>query len=532
MRATTGSIAASSTAIRRTNFACYRASRYFPVTRVEADKGNHAVLGMDHCPSRSPGGAIERWPPPPAATTARMRLVQEHEGAACRGALSSRFRPRRLHRSAPARSRVRGTGAWTTCSQPFHARLRRGASTCALRPRRRADRRCLPATIADRVGLRKRSWRAPRASISPVATGRCTPACPLHRTAAQLGRAWGHDRGRRPSPAQCSVRCSSSPPATVAASRRWSNTAPADSRGRERTRRKPCHWSTPAHRPPRQLRPSGARRLHASDELHLLLGSTAGDLNSLADLIDANRPASRAAPTNAIQAMPPRSRAGSCSTAIPTACRCALQFRIGGELRGLAASGAYHAVPRRSITARARAEAPHPLLARFGPLAGTLQPQTPGGTTPGTCGSAAHHDDRLAPCCSSTSTTSRRSMTRFGHAAGDRLLPPRWPAASAAHARGRPWSRPHRRREFCVLLSRLALRRRAARVAERVLDRARPPAADRQPMAGRVGASIGIALYPCGGGEIDTLLKHADTAMCRGQEVRPPATPTASSCRE
>ena len=71
--------------------------------------------------------------------------------------------------------------------------------------------------------------------------------------------------------------------------------------------------------------------------------------------------------------------------------------------------------------------------------------------------------------------------------------------------------------EFVILLSRLAHAEEPARVAERVLDAlARPLQIDSQPL--RVGASIGIALYPADGGEIDPLLKHADTAMYEAKE--------------
>jgi predicted signal transduction protein with EAL and GGDEF domain len=72
--------------------------------------------------------------------------------------------------------------------------------------------------------------------------------------------------------------------------------------------------------------------------------------------------------------------------------------------------------------------------------------------------------------------------------------------------------------EFVILLPRIAHAEEPARVAERVLEAlARPLQIDGQPL--HVGGSIGIALYPADGGEIDSLLKHADTAMYEAKEA-------------
>ena len=77
--------------IPRTNFACYRASRVFPVTHVEPEEGNHAVLGMD--PLSFPVAGEEsnaRWPPASAGQRAHAPGCRS-TGAACRGALSAVF---------------------------------------------------------------------------------------------------------------------------------------------------------------------------------------------------------------------------------------------------------------------------------------------------------------------------------------------------------------------------------------------------------------------------------------------------------
>lgn len=66
--------------------------------------------------------------------------------------------------------------------------------------------------------------------------------------------------------------------------------------------------------------------------------------------------------------------------------------------------------------------------------------------------------------------------------------------------------------EFTVLLSRIAQTQDAAKVAQRILDSLALPSA----VGGHelfVSASIGIAVYPFDGEEIETLLKNADAAM-------------------
>ncbi|MBL8447276.1 MAG: EAL domain-containing protein [Zoogloeaceae bacterium] len=66
--------------------------------------------------------------------------------------------------------------------------------------------------------------------------------------------------------------------------------------------------------------------------------------------------------------------------------------------------------------------------------------------------------------------------------------------------------------EFVVLISRFHQREDVARVAAKLIDSLRRPVAiDMHELS--VGVSIGIALYPDDGNDVDTLLKHADVAM-------------------
>ena len=71
--------------------------------------------------------------------------------------------------------------------------------------------------------------------------------------------------------------------------------------------------------------------------------------------------------------------------------------------------------------------------------------------------------------------------------------------------------------EFTILVSAIASPRDAAQIAQRVLDTlSRPFVIENQQLY--VTASIGISLYPNDGGDGETLVKNADTAMYRAKE--------------
>lgn len=73
--------------------------------------------------------------------------------------------------------------------------------------------------------------------------------------------------------------------------------------------------------------------------------------------------------------------------------------------------------------------------------------------------------------------------------------------------------------EFTIILPQLRDRQDAARVAESILERvAQPVFAGSTPIG--ISASVGIAIYPQDGLDIDALLRNADDAMYRAKEVR------------
>lgn len=109
---------------------------------------------------------------------------------------------------------------------------------------------------------------------------------------------------------------------------------------------------------------------------------------------------------------------------------------------------------------------------------------------------------------------------RFGHQDGDLLL--RAVAGRLRDAlRGADTVARLGGDEFGVLLPDVGTAADADRVARHLGERLRPPFT----IAGRsqrIGASIGIALYPAHGADADTLLRRADAAMYRAK--RPPGT--------
>ena len=126
IRSDFGSITASSTAIRRTNFPLLPSVASISRSRnVEPEEGNHAVLGMDPLSFPVAGEASNaRWLP------ASQRQRAHAPGAGARGQHAVVLYQAVFASPLPASVRTPlgscpAALAWTTCSQPFHARLRR-----------------------------------------------------------------------------------------------------------------------------------------------------------------------------------------------------------------------------------------------------------------------------------------------------------------------------------------------------------------------------------------------------------------------
>lgn len=104
----------------------------------------------------------------------------------------------------------------------------------------------------------------------------------------------------------------------------------------------------------------------------------------------------------------------------------------------------------------------------------------------------------------------------LGHAIGDQLL--KMVAARLTNAlREKDTVGRQGGDEFIVLLESLGAAEDAAPVAQKILDVfAAPFVIDKQRL--RTGTSIGIAVYPHDGTDVETLLKHSDTAMYYAKE--------------
>ena len=492
---------------------------YFPVTHVEPEEGNHAVLGMDPLSFPVAGEAIERaLATGQPAASARMRLVQEHgeqHAVVLYQAVFGSSPPAPVRAPLGVVSAALGMDdllaavSRQAAAQGIAVRLSdrdAGPESALLAGDDRGQESVWPEEILARttsIDFAGRRWELhtralPRyieqlrswAAWGTIAVGVLTSAmlgALLLITTGNRRRIQALVEHRTAELQAASVRLHENRAALIDAQR----IARLGS------------WETLCARD----------GLHASDELHLLLDSTAGDLNSLADLIDAIAPASRAALTDALEraATEPGRIMLDCNTdSLPMR---TLQFRIegehvGGRLRRIRGTA-------QDVTALREAEARIRYLARFDPLTGLLNRSAWQDHAQDVLRHAARHDDRCAVLFLDLDDF-KTVNDSLGHAAGDRLL-----AQVACRLGGCVRAEDLVARiggdEFVILLSRLAHAEEPARVAERVLDAlARPLQIDSQPL--RVGASIGIALYPADGGEIDTLLKHADTAMYEAKE--------------
>ena len=108
---------------------------------------------------------------------------------------------------------------------------------------------------------------------------------------------------------------------------------------------------------------------------------------------------------------------------------------------------------------------------------------------------------------------------QFGHAAGDMLL-----VATASRLRAALRASDIACRmggdEFLVLLPRIDGWQQAAATAERLLQAAREPMTlDGTAGPVRVGASVGVALFPADGADFDALVRAADVAMYRSKDL-------------
>ncbi len=107
----------------------------------------------------------------------------------------------------------------------------------------------------------------------------------------------------------------------------------------------------------------------------------------------------------------------------------------------------------------------------------------------------------------------------FGHTAGDEVL-----KIVAGRIRGEVRESDTVARiggdEFTVILPKLTHRESAALIAQKIIDACCAPCyLDAHKAEACIGLSIGIAIFPAHGAELDTLIKAADTAMYEAKRV-------------
>ena len=259
---------------------------------------------------------------------------------------------------------------------------------------------------------------------------------------------------------------------------------------------------------------SGLSGLRTSAELHLLLGVDGSELQSLADLVEAVSAASRPALTKAFDAAAqnPGRIMLDCKTAtLPPR---TLQFRIESEWKSATVTRIRGTA--QDVSSAREAEAKIQYLARFDTLTGLHNRSAWQEQVRIALCSAARHQDKFAILFLDLDNF-KTVNDSLGHPAGDRML-----ALAASRlsrcVRDEDLLARLGGDEFVVLLSRLANMEEAALVADRMLAAlVEPMIIDGHEL--HLSASIGIALYPNDGAEVDTLLKHADTAMYGAKEA-------------
>jgi diguanylate cyclase (GGDEF)-like protein len=258
----------------------------------------------------------------------------------------------------------------------------------------------------------------------------------------------------------------------------------------------------------------GRKGLRCSAQLHQLLNCDDEQLSSLEHLILAVSLADRPSLANAIETVARAPGRTSLDCQLNTLPPRILQFRVesewqGGVLRRLRGTA-------QDVTGAREAEAQIQYLARYDTLTGLPNRSAWQEHVRSALHTAQRHGDALAVLFLDLDNF-KTVNDSLGHPVGDRLL-----AAVASRLAGCIRAEDLLARlggdEFVALLPRLSHADDAAVVARKMIQvLSEPIRIDEHEL--RLSVSIGIALYPTDGAEVDTLLKHADTAMYGAKEA-------------
>ncbi|WP_341645014.1 EAL domain-containing protein [Thauera sp. SDU_THAU2] len=253
---------------------------------------------------------------------------------------------------------------------------------------------------------------------------------------------------------------------------------------------------------------SGREGLRCSHELHSLLGSSRGTLDSLDDILAALHPEDRPLLETRLEQVMNAPGAATLECRTATAPPSILQFRIESEWRGGMLARLRGTV--QDVTAAREADAHIHFLAHYDTLTGLPNRSAWIAHAQEALASAERHDDRMAVLFLDLDNF-KTINDSLGHTIGDSLLATLSSRLSSC-MRGEDRLARLGGDEFVVLLPRLDHAENAAAVARKILEvLGETIAIDEYEL--RPSMSIGIAIYPEDGDSIDVLLRHADTAM-------------------
>lgn len=253
---------------------------------------------------------------------------------------------------------------------------------------------------------------------------------------------------------------------------------------------------------------SDALSLNTSEELHHVLRRTPEALTTLNDLIASVRAADRDRLGQAIGHISQAPGRTTVDCNLDESPPCIVQFQIESEWQ----SGGLHRLrgTAQDVTAEREAEAHIQYLAHFDALTGLPNRNAWMNQAQAALLMAHRHNDTLGVLFLDLDNF-KTVNDSLGHPVGDRLLAAVSRRLSTCLREDDILARLGGD-EFVALLPRLPRPDDAAQVARKLLGvLAEPVHIDGHDLSPSV--SIGIALYPADGKDVDTLLKHADTAM-------------------
>ncbi|MDD3800564.1 MAG: diguanylate cyclase, partial [Novosphingobium sp.] len=253
---------------------------------------------------------------------------------------------------------------------------------------------------------------------------------------------------------------------------------------------------------------AGGTHLHGSDELFEILKRTPDTLGTLDDLVSSIAEGDRSRLRRAIRQLSEEPGRAAFDCSLEQTKSCIVHFQIESEwvdhglhrIRGTV----------QDVSAEREAEAHIQYLAHFDPLTGLPNRSAWTNQAQAALINAQRNDEILAILFLDLDNF-KTVNDSLGHPVGDRLL-----SAVARRLTGCLREEDLLARvggdEFVALLPRLSTPEEAAQIAHKLIKALGTPIHIEDNELS-TSVSIGISVYPADGNDVDTLLKHADTAM-------------------